>query len=154
MHAAISSKVLKRIKFELIAWTDLTSVASSSIDPFVMYWVKIENIVHKSSSFWSFVLVNKTVPSEQTDRRWYSTSITLLSSRKWKLPLSWLSWCWRQNNKMYGIESLGVRIWKEGKKKLISTGHMLKNMQDKAETTHQANNFYKEVIGSYCCYRS
>jgi hypothetical protein len=39
-------------------------------------------------------------------------------------------------------------------KKLISTGHMLKNMQDKAETTHQANNFYKEVIGSYCCYRS
>ncbi|MCH79462.1 hypothetical protein A2U01_0000211 [Trifolium medium] len=42
MQAAISSKVLGRIKFEHIASTNLTNLASSSIDPFVMYREKID----------------------------------------------------------------------------------------------------------------
>ncbi|MCI72589.1 hypothetical protein A2U01_0093852 [Trifolium medium] len=41
------------------------------------------------------MLGNKTVPSEQTDGRRYSTSVTLLPSRKWRRLLSWLSWCFR-----------------------------------------------------------
>ncbi|MCI66418.1 hypothetical protein A2U01_0087676, partial [Trifolium medium] len=41
------------------------------------------------------MLGNKTVPSEQTDGRRYSTSVALLSSRKWRRLLSWLSWCFR-----------------------------------------------------------
>jgi hypothetical protein len=38
-----------------------------------MYWAKIENNnVLTSPSFLSFMLVDKTIPSEQTDRQRYS----------------------------------------------------------------------------------
>ncbi|MCI84467.1 hypothetical protein A2U01_0105745 [Trifolium medium] len=41
------------------------------------------------------MLVNKTVPSEQTDRQRYSTSVTLLASPQLRQSLSWLNWCFR-----------------------------------------------------------
>ncbi|MCI79309.1 hypothetical protein A2U01_0100580, partial [Trifolium medium] len=66
MRAAISSKVLGRlgrIMFDSIASTDLTNVVSRSIGPFVMYRVKIDNIVLTSSSVRSSIFVNNTVPS-------------------------------------------------------------------------------------------
>ncbi|MCI32677.1 hypothetical protein A2U01_0053891, partial [Trifolium medium] len=44
------------------------------------------------------MLVNKTVPSEQANGRRYSTSVTLLSSRKWRRLLSLLSWYFKSAN--------------------------------------------------------
>ncbi|KAK2423332.1 hypothetical protein QL285_033792 [Trifolium repens] len=84
MQAIISSNVLRRLKLEHIDSTDLTNFAFGSMGPFVMNREKIdrehflENIVLRSPSVCSFMLVKRTVPLEQTDRRRYSTSVILL----------------------------------------------------------------------------
>ncbi|KAK2448446.1 hypothetical protein QL285_007708 [Trifolium repens] len=75
--------------YHSIASTDLTNVASSSIGPFVMYRVKIENIVLTSSSVRSSFFVNNTVPSAHIDGRRYTISVTLLCSPNWCRLLSW-----------------------------------------------------------------